>query len=291
MQWPRRCGRRAGGDAASHHRSDRRRRRLSRRADEGPWRSAPTGRRRRGSAASPRPTRSSTWAAEPRVHLGRVLRALRDTFRAVDAAAAGASLRRVVPQGPARSGVRRSSRREPGRGSQRWALAPVVRARAAPRGRRRRVWPRAFVYLAGARVCHQRPERSFRIGTTPLPVCARCTGLYVGAVLGLALVRARHRGLVRRRDRSSARWLVVTAAAVPTVVSVGERVDGRLGSPMWTPGRCGAATRRGGRAWWLGRGCARRPRGRQPTRPRTREVPLLHYREARPAWPRRVRST
>jgi uncharacterized membrane protein len=34
-------------------------------------------------------------------------------------------------------------------------------------------------------VCHRIAERSFHIGSVPLPLCARCTGMYLGAVAGL----------------------------------------------------------------------------------------------------------
>lgn len=37
----------------------------------------------------------------------------------------------------------------------------------------------------GFAVCHQIPERSFLIGERPLPLCARCTGMYLGALTGL----------------------------------------------------------------------------------------------------------
>jgi uncharacterized membrane protein len=40
-------------------------------------------------------------------------------------------------------------------------------------------------------VCHRLPERSFRWRGKPLPVCARCTGVMLGQLLGLtALVWA-----------------------------------------------------------------------------------------------------
>jgi len=42
------------------------------------------------------------------------------------------------------------------------------------------------IYTCGSIVCHQRPERSFHLWAAQLPVCARCTGIYLGAVLGLA---------------------------------------------------------------------------------------------------------
>ncbi len=41
----------------------------------------------------------------------------------------------------------------------------------------------AGVYVAGALVCHQRPERSFHYQGAQWPVCARCLGIYVGAAL------------------------------------------------------------------------------------------------------------
>ena len=41
------------------------------------------------------------------------------------------------------------------------------------------VWYRVF-----ALVCHQQPERSFSWLNFPLPVCMRCTGIYVGFALG-----------------------------------------------------------------------------------------------------------
>ncbi len=38
-----------------------------------------------------------------------------------------------------------------------------------------------------ALVCHQRPERSFRIFGAPVAVCARCLGIYLGAAIGLLI--------------------------------------------------------------------------------------------------------
>ena len=37
----------------------------------------------------------------------------------------------------------------------------------------------------GYAVCHQIEARAFRIGDRPFPFCARCTGMFLGAVLGL----------------------------------------------------------------------------------------------------------
>jgi hypothetical protein len=43
------------------------------------------------------------------------------------------------------------------------------------------------VYGIGSLVCHQLPERSYHVWTAQMPVCARCAGIYFGAVLGVAV--------------------------------------------------------------------------------------------------------
>jgi uncharacterized membrane protein len=74
------------------------------------------------------------------------------------------------------------------------------------------------VYAIGSLICHQLPARSFRLWSTPLPVCARCAGIYAGAavaaVLGLAVhVRA------KLAAASSARR-ILALAAVPTAATL-----------------------------------------------------------------------
>jgi hypothetical protein len=44
------------------------------------------------------------------------------------------------------------------------------------------------VYTAGGVICHQRPERSLQLWSTPMPVCARCTGIYAGAAMAVAVL-------------------------------------------------------------------------------------------------------
>lgn len=83
----------------------------------------------------------------------------------------------------------------------------------------------AAIYLLGARICHQIGERSFHVAGAQLAVCARCTGLYAGAALGLVALAA-HGGMpallaprVRLRRVSQRRaWLA--AGAAPLVISV-----------------------------------------------------------------------
>ena len=40
-----------------------------------------------------------------------------------------------------------------------------------------------FIYSVGSVVCHQLPARSFELWSTQMPVCARCTGIYLGAAV------------------------------------------------------------------------------------------------------------
>ena len=79
-----------------------------------------------------------------------------------------------------------------------------------------------FVYAVGSVVCHQLPERSFVIAGGQLPVCARCTGLYAGGVVGLiawcAWKIARGWRPIHVSPRAAVRILI--AAAIPTAISI-----------------------------------------------------------------------
>jgi uncharacterized membrane protein len=68
------------------------------------------------------------------------------------------------------------------------------------------------VYGLGSRICHQRPERSFHTAGVQWPVCARCSGLYVGAAVGAPFALSRFRG---RRVR-----IALLVAALPTAGAV-----------------------------------------------------------------------
>lgn len=46
------------------------------------------------------------------------------------------------------------------------------------------------VYSIGSLVCHQLPERSYHLWSAQMPVCARCAGIYAGAVFGALGARA-----------------------------------------------------------------------------------------------------
>jgi uncharacterized membrane protein len=74
----------------------------------------------------------------------------------------------------------------------------------------------ALVRIVGARVCHRRPERSFHTAGVQWPVCARCSGLYLGAAIGVwvGFGRAVRRWIGKRRMTV---FLILSSA--PTVVT------------------------------------------------------------------------
>jgi len=73
------------------------------------------------------------------------------------------------------------------------------------------------VYGIGAWICHQRPDRSFQLWAMQMPVCARCTGIYLGAALAAVASSVAGYG----SGWSSTRWRAVIAiAAVPTLVTL-----------------------------------------------------------------------
>jgi uncharacterized membrane protein len=97
-----------------------------------------------------------------------------------------------------------------------WAGAlPVAAAGASGGGLAG--WVAVVMYGVGAFVCHQRPERSFHWGAAAWPVCARCTGIYVGLAAAAMLGQ-----FVRRLALAPARarlWLAV--ASLPAAGSLG----------------------------------------------------------------------
>jgi uncharacterized membrane protein len=72
-----------------------------------------------------------------------------------------------------------------------------------------------MVYAIGALICHQQPERSFHLASFQLPVCARCTGLYLGCALAALVIGLGGftRAIVRPR-------VALLIAAAPTAITV-----------------------------------------------------------------------
>ena len=99
-----------------------------------------------------------------------------------------------------------------------WAAAIIV----TPYQSRQAPVVAAVVHAAAAHVCHQRPERSFHLAGARLPVCARCTGLYVSAAAGalaawfafVRVPRATRTLLAVAAAPTAATWIAEWAVAV-----------------------------------------------------------------------------
>jgi len=63
----------------------------------------------------------------------------------------------------------------------------------------------------GYAVCHRIDARSFHIGSRQLPLCARCSGMYLGAVIGLA-----YQMVFARKRSGTPHWSVI----IPLVLFV-----------------------------------------------------------------------
>lgn len=101
-----------------------------------------------------------------------------------------------------------------------WTAALPLAAYGASRPAGSSAWY-AFALLAyalGGVICHQRPERSFHLWTSQLPVCARCTGIYAGAALAGVLALSDRGGRMRQWDRRA--LTVLSIAAAPTLLTL-----------------------------------------------------------------------
>jgi uncharacterized membrane protein len=79
-----------------------------------------------------------------------------------------------------------------------------------------------LAYVVGSVLCHQRPERSFHIAAAQLPVCARCTGLYVGGALGALawLIWRRLQPEAASMIDPKRATMILLIASAPTVLTV-----------------------------------------------------------------------
>jgi uncharacterized membrane protein len=78
-----------------------------------------------------------------------------------------------------------------------------------------------FLYASGSVICHQLPERSFFLDGRQLPVCARCTGLYLSGAAGVLawLIWKGARGWRTFVVSPRPALVIVTVAALPTALS------------------------------------------------------------------------
>lgn len=95
------------------------------------------------------------------------------------------------------------------------AVAPVLEARGIPSAH--------LLRDAYAPLCHQLPARTLGFGERPLPVCARCAGLYGGGVVALFLA-----WLFPLLGRSAG-GRALAIAFVPTILDASVRLFGRSG--------------------------------------------------------------
>lgn len=87
----------------------------------------------------------------------------------------------------------------------------------------------AWVRAAFSLVCHQDPGRSFTINGVHLPVCARCTGAYLGFLAGWAMLGAAPR-LRRMRPVSN---LALVLCFAPLAADGLVNSTGLVTSPAW----------------------------------------------------------
>lgn len=106
--------------------------------------------------------------------------------------------------------------------------------------------PAAVVYAGASRICHQRPERSFEIAGWQMPVCARCSGLYVsgaaGALVAFLPWRKRTTAFVSSRN-------LLLLTALPTALTWTLEIVGVM--PFSNTTRAIAALPLGAAAGWV----------------------------------------
>ena len=80
----------------------------------------------------------------------------------------------------------------------------------------------AVVYTMGSLICHQMPDRSFHWHGAQLAVCARCTGIYLGACASAFLAPLPPSLYARWGAPNRIAWLLGTAAVPMGVTLVAE---------------------------------------------------------------------
>ena len=87
------------------------------------------------------------------------------------------------------------------------------------------------VYGIGSLVCHQLPERSYQLWTAQMPVCARCAGIYFGALAGGLASAVRAPAARRGVGSANTARLILGLAVLPTLATlIYERLSGVMPS-------------------------------------------------------------
>ena len=87
----------------------------------------------------------------------------------------------------------------------------------------------AAVYTVGSLICHQMPDRSFHWHGAQLAVCARCTGIYLGACASAFLAPLPPSIYARWGAPGRIAWVLGTAA-VPMALTLAAEWTG-----VWAP--------------------------------------------------------
>jgi hypothetical protein len=100
-------------------------------------------------------------------------------------------------------------------------------------------------YAIGSVICHQLPDRSFHLWGRQLPVCARCTGIYIGAAAAAIVSLA-----IRRARRARVPPLTMACAgALPTAATLLFEWTTGITPGNWT--RAGAGVVLGAAVGWI----------------------------------------
>ena len=101
-----------------------------------------------------------------------------------------------------------------------WAVALVLAPSIAARPDASPLYAFAFgIYAAGSIVCHQLPDRSFHLWGVQMPVCARCTGIYIGGAVAAIVAYATRVRLKADTTYGHAR-VALLVAALPTAATL-----------------------------------------------------------------------
>lgn len=103
-----------------------------------------------------------------------------------------------------------------------WALALPLASFAASRPAPANGWYAIAVglYAAGSLVCHQLPARSFQLWAAQMPVCARCTGIYVGSALAVIVLMALDTSLAIRGNDRRRTIATLVVSSLPTATTL-----------------------------------------------------------------------
>jgi uncharacterized membrane protein len=104
----------------------------------------------------------------------------------------------------------------------------VVWLLLTPAGLDQKLWALAYA------VCHQNPDHTLSIGGKLLPLCARCTGMYLGSLTAFIVLTRNKRG--SEFPRKSLRWGLVVLALFFIVDGINSVVYSlKISAGLYTP--------------------------------------------------------